>query len=260
MLAAEDTNEDLKYAVKFTKGLLEIVGGWPLPSKASISKRISVKFRNVFAYFLFTFAIVPGVLQMLLREKSSLGKVKLLQPIMNCSIQLFKCTILLYRSKEVRKTIDAIGEDWKNATEEDREILLSKAKVGRKVVLISAITMYVSGMAYRTFTPFKKGTIVTADNITIRPLATPVYFVYINEQITPIYEIVFVLQFFSGCVVYAIVSGSCGICAFLMLHVCSQLKILVKKMRRLTERDNLDDKTAQVMIADIVEYQVKIKE
>lgn len=253
-----DRNEGLNYTVKFTKILLAIIGGWPLPSESGIRDKISLRIQNALAYFLFLFTIVPGLLRMILIEESTLGKLRLLAPIMNCGIQMFKYTILLYFSNELRKSIDSIGEHWESSSKEDREILWSKAKTARKVVLISAITMYGGGLAYRTIGPISRGTIVTAENVTIRPLAVPVYLVFIDEQVTPIYEIIFVVQFFSGFATYTVVSGSCGMCAFLVLHVCSLLKILANRITRLTEQENLDEKIVKHRIAHIVTYQVQI--
>ncbi|XP_076235771.1 uncharacterized protein LOC143180124 [Calliopsis andreniformis] len=259
VLGPEDLNEDVKYAVQFAKKILWMMGTWPLPPNAPASVKIKVRIKNVIAYSLFLFTIVPGLLRIFLISKAGVESIKILGPVLNCSMQFAKYTILLIRSEEIRKSIEVIDEDWKAADETDRKILLSKARDGRRVVLMSAITMYVSGMGYRTVVPLSKGTIVTANNVTIRPLAMPCYLIFFNEQITPVYEIVFIVQAFAGFAVYSMISGSVGICTILVLHVCSKLKMLANKMTALTETKSLDNLTVHKKIADIVEYQINIK-
>lgn len=260
MAPAEDYSDDVNYVVKVARGILWIVGAWPIPATSPMSKRIKLRFQNVVVYFFFAFTIMPGLLRMFLIEKAILKKVMIMGPVLNCSMQFFKYTILLYHSEEIRRIIAAIGQDWMSASKVEREILRSKAKVGRRVALMSAMTIYFSGFGYRTFIPLSKGTIVTPENVTIRPLAFPVSFIFFNEQISPIYEIVFGLQFVAGFVTYSVISGSCGMCALLILHVCSQLGILVNKINRIAEGENIDDTVLHRRIVDIVEHQTKIKE
>ena len=180
-------------------------------------------------------------------------------PIINCSMQFFKYTIILWRRKEIQEGLHAIRHDWIQATEEERLIFRSKMKIGRRVVLIAAFTMYGGGLCYRTILPLLKGTIITADNITIRPLPCPSYFIIINEQQSPIYEILFMLQVMAGMASYAVISGTCGISALLVLHACSMLRILVNKIKKLVNKSDMSEVTLQRKIMDIVEYQMKIK-
>ncbi|XP_076675552.1 odorant receptor 4-like [Andrena cerasifolii] len=259
MASAEDYTDDVKYVVKVARAILWIVGAWPIPATSPRSKRIKLRAQNVVVYFFFVFTIMPGLLRMFLIEKTMLKKVMIMGPVLNCSMQFFKYTILLYHSEEIRRIIAAIGQDWTSANQVEREILRSKAKVGRRVALMSAMTIYFSGFGYRTFIPLSKGTVVTAENVTIRPLAFPVSFIFFNEQISPIYEIVFGLQFVAGFLTYSVISGSCGMCALLILHVCSQLAILVNKINRIADGENIDDAVLQRRIVDIVEHQTKIK-
>ncbi|XP_043803314.1 odorant receptor 4-like [Apis laboriosa] len=203
--------------------------------------------------------MIPTLMYVFLKEKNNKVRLKLMPPIINCSIQFFKYTIILWRRKEIQEGLYAIKHDWIKATEEERLIFRSKAKIGRRIVLIVAFTMYSGGLCYRMILPLLKGTIVTANNTTIRALPCPSYFLILNEQQSPIHEILFVLQVIAGIAIYAVICGFCGIFALLVLHAWSMLRILVNKMKKLVDKSDMSEAVLQKKIMDIVEYQMKIK-
>jgi hypothetical protein len=117
--------------------------------------------------------------------------------------------------------------------------------------------MYTSGLYFRTIVPLSKGKIVTDQNVTIRHLPCPSYFIFFNGQISPAYEIIFFLQFLSGFVKYTITVAICSLAALFVTHICAQLEILMALINNLmseSEIDNLDTR-----LAVIVEYHVKVR-
>ncbi|XP_034171936.2 odorant receptor 4-like [Osmia lignaria lignaria] len=260
MTQTKSVEEDLKYAMTFVRLNLKLVGAWPTSITSSPYSKILKTIQIIVVYFLYFLIIVPGFLYMFLRTNSGKVRLKVLGPILNCGMQFVKYTILLFRAKEIRKCLDVIREDWMNSREDDRLILRSRAKLGRKLILTVMITLYGGGLCYRTIIPLMRGPIVTPNNVTIRPVACAGYFIFINEQQTPNYEIIFTLQFFSGIVTYAATSGSYGIFTLLVLHMCSLLRMLTKKMKELDARSDLSEQTVQKRIVDIVEHERKIKE
>ncbi|XP_003700910.3 odorant receptor 13a-like isoform X2 [Megachile rotundata] len=251
--------EDLNYTMRFVRLNLQMVGAWPLPNTSPIYSKILKTIPILVAYFLYFLVIVPGFLYMFLKTKSGQVRLKVFGPILNCCMQFIKYTILLLRSKQIRDCLDVIRQDWIEATEEDRSILHSRGMLGRKLILTVMLTLYGGGLCYRTIIPLMKGPITLPNNVTIRPMACAGYFVFINEQQTPTYEIVFTLQFFSGIITYATSSGSYGIFTVFVLHVCSLLRMLNKKMKSLDEGADLSERTVNYKIADIVEHERKIK-
>ncbi|XP_017878917.2 odorant receptor 4-like [Ceratina calcarata] len=251
---------DIKYATKLVEQILGIVGAWPVPDSSPFSKKIIQKIKNVIAYFLFLLIIVPGLLCIFLKEKNNKVKLRLLAPLINCGMQVSKYTILLYHKKEILYGLDLMKHDWINASDENRQIFLEKTKVGRRIVLIAAATIYSGGLGYRTFLPLARGTIITPDNITIRPLPCPSYFIFLDEQQTPNYEILFLLQVVAGFVVYTVVGGSCGISALLVLHACSMVRILINKMKVLVRETQMSEMEVHQRIASMVDYQTRINE
>lgn len=49
-----------------------------------------------------------------------------------------------------------------------------------------------------------------------------------NIEKSPWYEIVFIVQFMSGFVLYTITVGACSLAASFVVHVCAQLEIVMR--------------------------------
>ncbi|KOX67234.1 Odorant receptor 43a, partial [Melipona quadrifasciata] len=180
-------------------------------------------------------------------------------PQINNLCQLIKYTILFRRMKEFREMMEDIRTSWLNATEENRRIFRRNAKIGSKVVIGIAITMYSGGLSYRIFTPFLSGKVVLPNNVTIRMLSCPGYFVFIDGQVTPNYEIIYVLQIFGGFFTYSAQCATMGVYAMLCLHMCSLMRTLTNKMKELSDQSDMSESAVQEKIADIVEHRTKIK-
>ncbi|CAL7936669.1 unnamed protein product [Xylocopa violacea] len=258
MRRIKTTDEELKHSLRFARSFLSVIGAWPEPIASPLLSTILDWFIIVFSYVIIMLVIVPGVLHITIREKIPKNQLKLLVPHLNAVSQVLKYTILLCRTNEFRKVLEEIRDDWFNAMESNRAIFRAKAKIGQNMVLIVAIVMYTSGICYRTL-PLSKGRIVLPDNTTTRLLPCPSYFVFFNEQLTPYYEIIYVLQYLNGFLVYTILCGSVGAFALLSLHICSLLTILMNKMMELTDQSDVSEDAIQRKILDIVEYQAKIK-
>ncbi|XP_076760952.1 odorant receptor 43a-like [Xylocopa sonorina] len=251
--------EDLRRSLRLVRPLLRIVGAWPRPLASPTSSKLLDRSLIFLSYFVQFLVLFPSFLYVFVKEKNSRRQMKMLMPHINGFGQLCKYSILLYRMNEFRTTLEDIRDDWLNAKEENRLILRTNAKIGHKVVLIVAMTLYSGGLCYRTILPLSKGKIVLPDNTTIRLLPCPSYFVLFNEQITPYYEIIFALQVLGGFLTYTILCGTLGIFAFFSLHMCSLLNILVNKMLELTNQTDTSERAVQDKIARIIEYQTKIK-
>ncbi|XP_076760949.1 odorant receptor 30a-like [Xylocopa sonorina] len=171
---------------------------------------------------------------------------------------MLKYTVLLYRTDEFRKVLHEIRDDWFNAMEGNRAIFRTKAKIGQNMVMAMAIIMYTSGICYRTL-PLSKGRIVLPGNTTMRLLPCPSYFVFFNEQASPYYEIIFIMQLLEGMLMYTIFCGTLGAFAVLSLHICSLLVILMNKMIELTNQSDVSEDGVHRKIFDIIECQTKIK-
>ncbi|XP_071641232.1 odorant receptor 10-like isoform X2 [Temnothorax longispinosus] len=251
---------DFNYAVQVTRVILRMIGTWPIPGYASNVERIATRLQNVICYFLFAFIIVPGLLRVFLKEHEFKRRVRLLAPILNCWMGCMKYSLLIYHAREIQSCVKQAWQDWIDAIDwNDRQAMLSKAKVGRKFAIFSAVFMYVGGLSYRTLVPLSKGRMLTPMNVTVRALACPSYFVKFDGEVSPAYEIVFTLQFFAGLITYSARVGAAGLAAFFIMHVCGQLNVLINKLQRLNDMPQPDDRAIAILLADIVEHQIKIK-
>ncbi|XP_011880204.1 PREDICTED: uncharacterized protein LOC105568833 isoform X3 [Vollenhovia emeryi] len=249
---------DFNYAVQVTRVILRMIGAWPIPNYASIVERIATRLKNIICYFLFAFIIVPGLLRVFLKEHEFKRRVRLLAPILNCWMGCLKYSLLLYHAREIQSCLNQAWQDWSDVGDwDDRKVMLSKAKLGRKFAIYSAVFMYVGGLSYRTLVPLSKGRMLTPMNITVRALACPSYFIKFDGEVSPAYEIVFTLQFFAGLITYSVRVGAAGLAAFFIMHVCGQLGVLIGKLQRLNDMPN--DREIAILLADIVEHQIKVK-
>lgn len=252
-------DNDFNYAVQVTRIILRTIGAWPIPSYASNVERIATRFQNVICYFLFAFIIVPGLLRIFLKEHEFKHRVRLLAPILNCWMGWMKYFLIVNHAKEIQSCLNRAHQDWSDTVNgSDRKEMLSTARVGRKFAIFSAVFMYIGGLSYRTLVPLSKGRMLTPANITVRALACPSYFIKFDGQVSPAYEIVFTLQFFAGVITYSIRVGAAGLAAFFIMHVCGQLSIIMSKLQQLN-MSNSSDRAVAILLADIVQHQIKVK-
>lgn len=251
---------DFNYAVQVIRNVLRMIGVWPIPSNVSNVERIATRLQNVFCYFLFIFIIVPSLLLIFLKEHDFKRRVRLLGPLLNCGMGCLKYSLLMYHAREIQSCLTQALHDWRDTVDwKNREIMLSKAKIGRRFAIISAVFMYVGGLSYRTLVPLSKGRMLTPMNTTVRALSCPSYFVKFDEQASPAYEIVFTLQFFAGLITYSVTVGAAGLAAFFIMHICGQLSILIGKLEHLNDMPEPEDRAVAILLADIVEHQIKVK-
>ncbi|KAF3054517.1 Odorant receptor 208 [Nylanderia fulva] len=251
---------DFNYAVQVSRVILRMLGLWPIPRFASNAERIAIRLQNVACYFLLTFVLVPGVLLIFLKERDFKRKVKLIGPLFNTWMAVMKYSLLIYYAKEIQSCLEQARKDWQSTINwNDRKTMLFKAKTGRKFAIFSAAFIYVGGLSHRIIVPISKGRILTPMNTTIRVLACPGYFVKFDEQESPAYEIVFILQFFAGFITYSLTCGPAGLAAFFIMHVCGQLSVLIDKLQRLNDLAEPEDRAVATLLADIVEHQIRVK-
>ncbi|XP_018046453.1 PREDICTED: odorant receptor 22c-like [Atta colombica] len=252
-------HHDVKRTVSVTRGVLNLIGVWPLPDNSSTLRIIQTKMIRILSQALLYFIIVPSVLKMFLKESNARRRMKMIGPICSYSMAVLKHTLLIYRNDQIKDCIEHIEKDWSKASLiGDRKIMINNSKIGRSLAIICVAFVYGSGFSFRTIMPLSRGVIVTPQNMTIRPMGFDGYYVFVDSQKTPAYEIIFSLQFLSG-VVHSATSGAYSLAILLVLHVCGQLKILMTRMEDLTEAKYFSDKYANEKLAAVVKQHIRIK-
>ncbi|XP_017759719.1 PREDICTED: odorant receptor 4-like [Eufriesea mexicana] len=260
MPGTKSAEEDLNQILKPVYFLLKLIGAWPNShTSTTLFSKVSTWCLILVSYFLQLMVLVPGILYIIMIEKNGRKQLKMIIPHINCFCQLSKYTILLRQSNKLSKILDKLRNDMLSASEENRKIFRMRANIGHKVVIILAITMYGGGLCYRTILPLSVGKIVLPNNATVRLLPCPSYFIFLDEQSTPNYGIIFILQVLGGFINYTTLCGTIGLCSILCLHLSSMLRILINKMIELTKQADMSEMAVQEKIADIVEQQSDIR-
>lgn len=251
--------EDIRRTVQVTRGVLNLIGVWPSRTTPSTFKVIKTNLIRILCQALLYVVFVSGGLKISLKELNMYSRLKVLGPMCNILMTIFKHIALIYQGKQLKTCIRYIEEDWRKVSStEDRRIMMDNSKMGRSLAILCVVFMYGSGFSYRTILP-SRGVIVTPQNLTIRPLPFDGYYLFIDPQKTPAYEIIFIIQLFSGFVEYSVTSGACSLVALLVLHACGQLQILIARLEDLTQTEYFPDKNTNQKLAAIVKQHIRIK-
>lgn len=146
---------------------------------------------------------------------------------------------------------------WQVKFSSDRELMLEYANKGRKLSMISATSLYIAGFIYHTILPFC--TEHKVGNETIRPLVYPTYSKLGQTQLSPLYEIVYVLHCVCGYTMYTVTVGSCGLAAIFASHACGQIEVILSRLDDLPHGQN-HERTPDVnqRIATIIKSHVQV--
>lgn len=255
-----NSSHDIKHSVHVTRGVLNLIGAWPSRVNQSALRLFWMKSYRVLCQALLYFILIPGLLQIFFKESNSRRRLKMVGPMCNCLMAILKHIVLICQNDQIKDCIKHIEEDWSQVTlTEDRRIMTGNSRIGRSLAILCTAFVYGSGFSYRTIVPLSRGTIVTPQNVTIRPLGFVGYYVFVDPQKTPAYEIIFILQFFSGFIQYSVTCGACSLAALFVLHGCGQLKILITKMEDFTQMKQLSERNANRKLAAIVKRHIRIK-
>ena len=260
MLHNEYYKDDMIYITQLTRNVLSLLGVWPnYNRRRTIGEKIRKYFLISISYILLYCVLIPGALFWMI-EKRTRVRVQTIPLLFYGFMASGKYSNLIFREKNIRRCLKHIEQDWRIITSaEERDMMIESAKIGRRLVTLCAVFMYGSGLSFRSILPFAKGKIVTAQNITIKPLPCPAYFFSFDIQVSPAYELIFAMQFLSGIVTYSITIALCGLAAVFVMHACGQLRILVDLMRNLVEDQWQEKQEVDKKLAKMVEHQIRIR-
>lgn len=242
--------------VKYPRLFLSLLGVWPMLSRnSSTSKRYAFALLTVGLLFLLSFIIVPPLLDIILVEKDT--KIRLIKfgaTSFHMS-NFFKYGFFLTRIGTIRLCVEHVEADWKLiASEDDREIMRTNARVGRTLTTICLGFSWSVCISYHAIMPMVTGSMINEMNETIKPLAFPGYDFFFDSQSRPAYEIIYITICLSACVSYNVTSSSCSFTAVFASHACGLLHIVRSRLETLmnsidNEKDDELVKKRQSIIA-----------
>ncbi|KAL6259096.1 hypothetical protein P5V15_009018 [Pogonomyrmex californicus] len=248
-----------EYSIQLLRWLLKPISVWPV-TNSSIADRILSVVLLILCTFLIIGTLVPCALAIFFDETKDLEmKIRDFGPLSNWMLASLKYTSLLTHVGDIHRCIDYIEADWRAVTKfEEQEMMLNSARIGRFIVIFSASFVHSGVFSYSIFrgmTMDKSG--VEDDNVSARSLPFAFYDKILDTTISPIYEIVFAIQFLSTFVVNSVVVAACSITAVFVLHACGQLKILMSLLDNFTDERN-EKKDSIQKFAVIVEHHLRI--
>ncbi|XP_018406425.1 PREDICTED: odorant receptor 13a-like [Cyphomyrmex costatus] len=252
--------DDIIYITHLTRNVLGLLGIWPSNNKKnSIGAKVWRYFLILICNILLYCVLLPGIFFWMIEKRTRIRFQTiplLLFGFMACS----KYVNLLLHEKNIRRCLEHIEEDYRTITNtKTRDTMITTAKIGRRLVSLCAIFMYGSGLSFRLILPFAKGKVVTPQNITLRPLPCPGYYIFFDVQVSPTYELIFAIQVLSGIVTFSITTGLCGLATVFVMHACSQLKVLVNLMTNLVEEKWHEKRELNRKLARMVEHQIRFR-
>lgn len=256
MFANENYERDLNYTYKFIRFVSSLLGIWPYTSKKFWLLQELKRTALLLCFYLLLGSDLISMLLYIYVQSETHARLKVVTAALYCIVTIFKYSNIVYVKNRVRNCLARIEEDFRSvANPTSRKTMLFHAKIGRHLFILCSIFMYSAGMAFRIVIPLSKGTIVTSDNITIRPLPCAAHYVVFNPQISPAYEIVFFVQYFTAFIKNTVTVAILGFTALFTMHIVAQLEILMATINNLTNeygRGNLDKQ-----LSIIVEHQIK---
>ncbi|XP_020279266.1 odorant receptor 13a-like [Pseudomyrmex gracilis] len=223
----DDLLLDFYYAAQVSIWLLKPIGAWPLQQRATKLKTLVHGSSIVIVTFLQLFMIVPWITCIITAKMSFYEIVRTACPLIFSITVFLRYLLLLCHRNEIRSCIDLIIEDWLSTTmAKDRQIMLANAKAGRFFGIISVAFMFGSGLPYACM-PIILPFAVNEDNVTIRSLPNPCDLIFLDVQVSPVYEVAYALEFCSSFILFTVFCGICSLTAKFVSHACGQCEILM---------------------------------
>ncbi|XP_050457544.1 odorant receptor 4-like [Cataglyphis hispanica] len=225
------------YSLQLNRWILKSIGIWPESPTSSIIEKILSKIIRIVCYSLIALTVIPSILYILFEEKDFRLKLQAIGPTSHWLMGGMNYSSLLYQNKQIRKSIVHMETDWRMVNrDDDREVMLRNARVGRIIAVVCALIMQggvLGNNVAKGLSPLIM--VIGNETITIGRLPLPSYNKIVDTRFSPIYEILFTLQFISGIIVNSTTVGACGLAAVFTMHACGQLNIVMLRLEELVE-------------------------
>ncbi|XP_026668785.1 uncharacterized protein LOC108624252 [Ceratina calcarata] len=250
---ANDYQRHLNLSIQWIRWLLKPIGLWPKSRVIRLYRLV-----NIACYSLLAFLFIPCILYVFLELEDLYNKLKQFGPLIFCVMAFAKYSSLIVHQADIRECLRRIEWDWKNINYgSDRNIMLTNANFGRKLMILCTFFMYGGFVFYYIAIPISIGRI-SADNLTFIPHVFPFSSYISDTRYSPANEIVFSVQFMAGGLMHGITSAACSLAAAFAVHACGQMQVLMNWLNHLI--DGRPDMSSSIdgRIASIVEQHVRI--
>ena len=255
-----DYKRNVNLSIQWSRWILKPIGLWPNSSTISTTGKYLYRLINVICYSLISFLSIPCSLYLILEVEDIYNRIKLFGPLSFCVMAFLKYYLLILHEDNIRECIKRIEWDWKNITYfKDREIMITNANFGRRLVVICTFFMYSGFAFYYIAVPISVGKIPAQDdNITFIPLVFPFSRFIFDTRYSFINEIVFSIQLIAGALMHTITTAACSLAAVFAVHACGQMQVLSSWLKHLINGRSDMYNNVDSRIASIVNQHVRI--
>lgn len=244
--------QDNDYSLQLNRWFLKSIGAWPESTNSTI-KNILIKILQLTCHSLIAFTVIPSILYILFEEKDIRLKLKAIGPTSHCLMGGINYCSLLHHNNRIRKSVEHMESDWRMMKKErDREVMLKNARVGRVIAGICALIMQGGVLCYNIARGMSRIVVIVGnETITIGRLPCPSFNKIVDTRISPIYEVVLVLQCLSIFVVNNITISACGLAAVFAMHASGQLDVVMLRLEKLV------DEKQELRLANVVKHHLR---
>lgn len=175
---------DFRYAVQISVYLLKPIGAWPLFEKDTSLLKIALhKLSMVIAMFLQIFTIMPWIVLIIKEKWGIILILRTMCPLIFTVTIFARYVLLLWHQDHLKSCVDRVADDWRcTILAEDREIMLTNARLGRTFGIVSVIFMFSCGILFYML-PLALPNMMTEDNVTIRLHPSPCEFLIFDAKV-----------------------------------------------------------------------------
>lgn len=245
--------QDNNYSLQLNRWFLKSIGAWPELSTNSTIKNILIKILQLTCHSLIAFTVVPSILYILFEEKDIRLKLKAIGPTSHCLMGGINYCSLLHHNDRIRKSVKHMESDWRMAKKErDRKVMLKNARVGRVIAGVCALIMQGGVLCYNIARGMSRIVVIVGnETITTGRLPCPFFNKIVDPGISPIYEVVLMLQCLSTFVVNNVTISACGLAAVFAMHASGQLDVVMLHL------EELINEKQELLLTNVVEHHLR---
>lgn len=247
------------YSLQLARWFLMPIGIWRRINMTTKAEKFTSYVHILICSSLMAIVTVPFLLYVWLEEKDIEAKLSMLGPLSHWIMGMINYCLLLARTNDIRKCVQHMEMDWRLVkNNEDQQVMLQQAKIGRFISGICAIFMQ-SGTFLFVIVKSLTTTIVIVGNETIsmRLMACPIYSKFIDTRFSPANEIMQVVEVLSTFIVNSVTVSICSLDAIFAMHAYAQLSVLFSWLNKLVDKNN-GNSIIERRLAIIVEHHLRV--
>ncbi|KAK0086504.1 hypothetical protein PV325_003072 [Microctonus aethiopoides] len=247
--------------VKETRWIFSILGVWHMIKKNTTTTEKSIsRMMHLICQSLLAFVIIPAIIQLCWREKNINVKLAYFGPL-GCAIACaLKYLIIIYRHKAIKNCIEKIEKNWYQiVNEENLAIMIKNMEMGKRMTTLCGSFMYCGGVLHQIMIPFLPGSMVSiANNSSGRLLVYPVYDMMFNDQMSPVYEIMYIIHIITGMIVCTTTIASSHLSILFTTHISGQNQIIILKLKNLINTEDTEEQNVNQRMAEIIKFHLDL--